>query len=92
MKSRICFDIHTIWRHTMRLLLKKKETLLVFAFGLLIFFGLLLTLDEAKEEKSVVFIGIADEDHTALSEKLAERISACEVFSVTKAPLTELLS
>ncbi|MGN0506741.1 MAG: ABC transporter permease [Lachnospiraceae bacterium] len=92
MKNRICLEIHIVLLHTMRLLLKKKETLFVFGLGLFFFFALLFTLDEAKEEKSVVFIGIADEDNTELSKKLTERISECEVFSVTKAPLKELLN
>lgn len=84
-------ELHAIWLHTMRLLLKKKQTLAVFALSLLFFFLLLFFLEEAKEEKSVVFLGVADEDQTALSRELAGKIRDCEAFSVTEAPLEELL-
>ena len=75
-------EIHLVCCHTLRLLLKKKQTLFVFTFSLLFFFFLLFFLEDAKEEKSVVFIGVMDEDQTVLSEMLTERSYAVEVFGV----------
>lgn len=92
MQNRVLSEIHTVCFHALRLLFKKKQTLLVFAFSLLFFLLLLFFLEEAKEEKSVVFIGVVDEDQTESSKTLAERIRACEVFGVTEAPFEELLA
>lgn len=84
-------ELHTAALHSMRLLLWRKETRVVFCFGLVLMSALLFFLNEAKEEKSVVYIGLSDEDRTEKSAALAERIRKLPVFHVTEDSTKELL-
>lgn len=81
----------TVWRQSMRLLLKKWETSALFVTGLAFFCFLLFSFEAAKQEKSVVFIGMVDRDQSVLSQKLLSDIVESEIFDVTLAPLPELL-
>lgn len=90
MKSKGWHDFYTTCGHALRLLFRSKETRIIFAVSLLLLFSLLYFVEDAKEEKSVIHIGIADEDQSRLSGALLQRVKENEVFLVSEGSLSEL--
>ena len=66
--------VRQLFVHSVRLLFTGYETILLLFFGFGILFAMLFAMDEVKEEKSNIVIGIADEDRSEFSMRVTERL------------------
>lgn len=76
----------------LKLQIKGKNTLIVLFFGLLLMLVMLLQMEEVKDEKSRIAIGIADESQSELSEKLKEEVAKLDLYEVTEGTEKELVA
>lgn len=74
--------IRTVFLHTIKLLSKGKETMILLLGGIVLMLFLVFGMDEVKEEKSKISIGLVDEDASAFSEMVVKRIRDMELFEV----------
>lgn len=63
-----------------KLLFRGKETICLLLLGFVLLISMLSAMDEVKEEKSLISVGIADEDRSELSGRVIERIQAIEGY------------
>jgi len=75
----------------LRLLLCGKETWILLTAGLALLLALLLGMDDVKEEKSRIPIGISDEDGSDFSLRVTERVKQLEGYEITEGETGELL-
>ncbi len=92
MKHKPLLDIGQFWLYTLKLLLRGKETLTVLAIGFVLLLAMLFAMDEVKEEKSKIAVGIVDEDHSLLSERLTERVKTVELYEIYEGEKSELIA
>ena len=76
----------------LRLLVCGKETWILLFAGLVLLLFLLMGMDDVKEEKSRISIGISDEDGSFLSSQVTDRVKQLEGYEITEGKTEELLS
>ena len=85
-----CRDCGQFFLHTVRLLLRGKETWILLFAGMCILCAMLLGMDAVKEEKSRVMIGVADEDGTEYSARVISRLQELDGYEVLAGEREEL--
>lgn len=88
---RWCLDTGRIFVHTWKLLLRGKETWVLLGVGLLLLFFMLFSMDEVKEEKSRIVVGIADEDGSEFSGRVILRLKELDGYEILEGNTEELL-
>lgn len=86
--------IKEVWLATvqsLKLLLRGKQTLILLLGGMAVLVAMLLCMDDAKEEKSRIRIGIVNEDDSSLSEKIVREMKQLDLYEVAEGSLEELL-
>lgn len=78
--------------HTWKLFLHGKETWILLITGFVLLFVMLFSMDEVKEEKSLVVVGVADEDNSEFSSRVISRLNELEGYEVITGTQQELLS
>lgn len=91
MKWNNASKISLFFGQTLRLLLGSRETVLVVLFSFGIMLLLIGFMEDAKEEKSTIALGIVDEDETGLSGQLVARLKENSLFAVSVGELSEEL-
>lgn len=89
-----CREVWLSMLQSLKLLIRGKQTMVLLAAGMTMLVAMLLCMDEAKEEKSRIPIGIVDEDQSAMSQAVVEAMQRLELYTVTlgeKEELTEAL-
>lgn len=77
---------------SLRLLLYGKQTLLLLAAGMVLLVAMLVCMDEVKEEKSKIAIGLADEEQSALSKEIVNGMKQIDLYEVTTGTEKELVN
>lgn len=85
-------DVVLTMGQSLRLLLAGKQTVLLLAVSLLFMVVMLGHMEEVKEEKSKISIGIADPNDTELSRSVIEGMKQMELYEVTVGEEEELLT
>ena len=67
---------------SLRMLWKGKQTILLFVISLLILTFLLVSMDEVKEEKSKIAIGIVNEDGSEFSSEVIESMRQKDLYDI----------
>lgn len=80
-----------VW-HSLKLQWKGKNTPVILCLGLVLMTGMLLEMDEVKEEKSRIVIGMVDEDQSYLSEKLRQETGNLDLYKVVDGLEKELIA
>ena len=84
-------DVGMVMGQCIRVLLKGKQTLVLLTVGMVVLIAMLLCLDGAKEEKSRISIGMADEDNSPLSTDVISGMQQLDLYDVTVGKEKELL-
>lgn len=84
-------DTGRILAHTWRLLLCGRETRVLIGIGLVLLFVMLFSMDEVKEEKSRILVGVVDEDGSEFSQRVISRLKALDGYEVTEGEKDKLL-
>ena len=74
----------------LKLLLKKRSTWALLFVSFLILFLMLSGMEDAKEDKSRISIGVCDRDNSTLSELVCKELSDLPLYEVTYATEAEL--
>ncbi|MBP3568302.1 MAG: ABC transporter permease [Lachnospiraceae bacterium] len=77
---------------TLRLLFAGKQALVLMAAGLFLLTGMLVCMDEVKEEKSRISIGMADEENSSFSQTVLEGMKQIDLYEVTTGTEKELVN
>lgn len=88
---RWCFYAGRIFVHTWKLLLRGKETWILLGVGIFLLFSMLFSMDEVKEEKSRIVVGIADEDGSEFSGRVILRLKELDGYEIIEGKAEELL-
>ncbi len=76
---------------SLKMLLLGRQTLILLAGGILLLVVMLTGMDEVKEEKSKISIGIADRDGSELSEAVIDGMRQKEMYEIITGEEEELL-
>lgn len=76
---------------SLRMLLAGKQTVLLLAAGLILLVTMLVNMEEAKEEKSKIVIGIADNNQSELSWSVMEGMKQKDLYEVIVGEEEELI-
>ena len=68
--------------YSLKLLLTGKRTVVLLVSGLVILFAMLMSMEEVKEEKSKISVGIADQSNTALSAMIIEAMQQKDLYEI----------
>ena len=74
------------------MLLRNVHAIILFTFGAVILTAMLLCMEEEKEEKGRISVGIADEDNSLLSQNVIKKMQQMELYEITTGKEKELLS
>lgn len=77
--------------YSLKLLLKGKKTLILLTAGVVVLVAMLLSMDEVKEEKSKISIGMVDDDNTEFSRQVIAAMGELELYEVTTGNEEELV-
>lgn len=83
--------IRMMFCHAMKLLLKGKRTVCLLLGGMVLMLFLVFGMNEVKEEKSKITIGVTDEDASALSALVTDRLHKVELFEIIQGEKEMLL-
>lgn len=78
-------------KQSMKLLFCGKQTPVLLVLGMVMLVAMLVCMDEVKEEKSKIAIGMADEDKTELSQSVIAAMEQLELYEVTTGSEEDLL-
>lgn len=85
-----CREVWMAMQQSLKLLFYAKQTLVLLAVGMAVLVSMLLCMDDAKEEKSRIPIGIVDEDRSDMSQAVVESMKQLELYTVTTGEKKEL--
>lgn len=89
---RWCRETGQFFLHTWKLLLRGKETWVLLVLGFVLLFSMLFSMDEVKEEKSRIVVGIADEDGSEFSARVILRLKELDGYEIIEGGREELLA
>lgn len=75
-----------------RILIRGKKTWVLLMAGVVLLVGMLVCMDEVKEEKSRIAIGFVNEDDSELSKSVIEQMKQMDLYEVTEGSQTELIT
>ena len=76
---------------SLRLLVKGKQTIWLLALSVVLLVAMLLSMDDVKEEKSRIAIGMVNEDESEPVEKVITGMKQKDMYEVTVGNEKELL-
>lgn len=77
--------------YSLKLLLAGKRTVILLVSGLLILLSMLMGMEEVKEEKSKISVGIADQSNTGLSAMVIEAMQQKDLYDIVLGREDELV-
>ncbi len=77
---------------SLRLLFFEKQTLVLLAAGITMLVAMLVCMDEVKEEKSKIAIGMVDEENSSFSKSIVADMMQIDLYEVTTGTEEELVS
>lgn len=89
MKKR-CKAAFLVMAQTLRMLLKSRQVRWIITLGLILLVCMLVGMDNVKEEKSRISIGVADEDNSELSKSVFKQLQELDLYLITVGEEKEL--
>lgn len=77
---------------SIKMLVKGKQTILLLTVSLLLLTAMLFSMDEVKEEKSKIYIGMVNQDGDELVETVISGMTGKEMYEVIRGSEKELVS
>ena len=84
--------VRQLFMYSLRLLFAGYETVLLLIFGLGILLVMLFAMDEVKEEKSNIVIGIVNEDESEFSKRVIDRLYKLSGYEIIEGKQNNLLA
>lgn len=78
-------------RYSLKQLFAGKRTVLLLVFSFLVLVAMLMSMEEVKEEKSKISVGIADQSNTELSAMVIEAMQQKDLYNVVLGREDELV-
>lgn len=83
-------ELWLVMTQTVHRVFSGKQTVVLLVLGVALLVSMLLGMDEVKEEKSRISIGIADEEQSSLSGSIVAGMEQIDLYEVTKGTEKEL--
>ena len=80
-----------VMRYSLKLLLAGKRMIFLLVSGLVILIAMLMSMEEVKEEKSKISVGIADQSNTELSSMIIEAMQQKDLYGIILGSEDELV-
>lgn len=85
-------EVRLVMLQCIHMLLRNVPAIVLLLFGAVLLTAMLLCMEEVKEEKSRILIGIADEDNSRLSQNVIKKMQQMELYEITTGKENVLLS